>query len=158
MPSAIKNHTSQVPVERTIARIEEALAKAGIVSIEKEYSTRATVAALRFTLPSMAGADPMKVRLPVNIPELARFLYMEHTKPKPRQRRPRRLLTEDSFYPQAARTAWKLMQDWVEVQLSLIALQQAQPAEVFLPFLWNGRETVFSALQSGGSLRRLLTM
>ncbi len=53
---------------------------------------------------------------------------------------------------QAERTAWKLMQDWCEVQLSLIQVKQAEFLEVFLPFVWDGgsNQTFYNRIKGGG--------
>jgi hypothetical protein len=48
---------------------------------------------------------------------------------------------------QSERTAWKLIQDWVEVQLSMISLKQADFVQVFLPYVWNGQRTYYQALK-----------
>lgn len=39
---------------------------------------------------------------------------------------------------QADRTAWKLLQDWVEVQASLIRIGMSTATEVFLPYMLVG--------------------
>jgi hypothetical protein len=42
------------------------------------------------------------------------------------------------------------MQDWIEVQLSLIQLRQVDPAQVFLSYVWDGRQTFYDRLKSKG--------
>ena len=54
------------------------------------------------------------------------------------------------FAEQAERTAWKLVQDWVEVQMSMVQLKQADVREVFLAYIWNGRQTFFQNLEQTG--------
>lgn len=59
----------------------------------------------------------------------------------------------------AARTAWKIMQDWVDLQLTLIQLDQLEPMEAFLPYVFNpdtgqtffehARERSFKQLTAG---------
>jgi hypothetical protein len=148
----IKNYTSAVPVERTIARIEQALAKAGAASVVKEYGPAADVAALKFDID--VGGSSVTVHLPVNARALASRLHDDFCA---RQRRVRREYTAEDFLPQAERTAWKLMQDWVEVQLSLIALKQADFLAVFLPYVYNSatRTTFYERLKASG-MRGLL--
>jgi hypothetical protein len=51
---------------------------------------------------------------------------------------------------QSAKTAWKLQQDWVEVQLSMIQMGQAEMLQVFLPYVFNGRQTYYEALSERG--------
>ena len=57
--------------------------------------------------------------------------------------------TKATIYEQAARTAWKLVQDWIEVQVSMIVMKQAEFLEVFLPYVWDGRQTYFESVKSG---------
>jgi hypothetical protein len=55
--------------------------------------------------------------------------------------------TEKRLRAQAARTAWKLIQDWVELQMALIKMRQAEFLQVFLPYVWNGKKTFYTALK-----------
>lgn len=57
---------------------------------------------------------------------------------------------KSDFAEQAERTAWKLVQDWVEVQLSMIQMKQADFVQVFLPYVWDGRETLYQRIKSTG--------
>lgn len=59
----------------------------------------------------------------------------------------RKKLRRKDFVEQGERTAWKLMQDWVEVQMSFIHMGQVETMEVFLPFVWDGQRTFFEALK-----------
>ena len=98
----LKNRTSTVPVERTIARIEQALAKAGAASIVKEYGPAADVAALKFNID--VGGQPIVIHLPVNARAVADKMHRDFCN---RQRRVRRKMPEPlAFLPQAERTAW----------------------------------------------------
>lgn len=155
MTKLIKNRTSTVPVLRTIARIEQALAKAGVSSVVKEYGPQADVAALKFTI-ELDGRGPVTVRLPVDTRVIARMLFEVYMSTQ--KRRNSRSKHEKDFMEQAERTAWKLMQDWVEVQLSLIAMKQADFMAVFLPYLWDGRQTLFDRLLTDRTNRALLPM
>lgn len=56
------------------------------------------------------------------------------------------------FKEQASRTAWRLIQDWVEVQLSMVQMKQADFVQVFLPYVWDGKrnQTFYAALKECG--------
>ena len=54
------------------------------------------------------------------------------------------------FKDQAERTAWKIVQDWVEVQMSMIQMRQAEMLQVFMPYLWDGKETFYSRVKGDG--------
>ena len=49
---------------------------------------------------------------------------------------------------QAARTAWKLVQDWVEIQMAMVKMQQAELTQVFLPYMWDGKQTLYMAYKA----------
>ena len=133
----LKNYTSTVPVERTIARIEQLLAEAGATDITKQYQG-GKLASLSFRVDLPTGRD-IEVRLPANHQAVLAAMVKA-------VRRPRRG-TLDRLRDQAIRTSWKLMQDWVQVQMSLIHMQQADLLQVFLPYVWDGKQTFYAALQ-----------
>lgn len=140
----LKNYTSTVPIERTIARIEQVLAQAGACSISKDYAPGGRLAAITFhiELPNRRLA----VRLPADSDKVYQSLAAEVKKPHRG--------TLDRLREQSGRTAWKLMQDWVEVQLSLIKMQQADFIQVFLPYVWDGEQTFYQQLK-GGNFKQL---
>jgi len=141
----LKNYTSEQPVTHTIARIEAVLIRAGVSGITKEYSAgpNPTTAAIRFHLATPGGERT--VRIPARVEEALSALWEEHKLRHPNSRKSRAEFTE-----QARRTAWKIAQDWIEVQVSLIQLKQAEPLEVFLPYLWDGAQTFYEQLKGGG--------
>ena len=65
--------------------------------------------------------------------------------------------TRKKIPAQAERTAWKIVLDWVEVQLSMIELAQVEFMEVFLPYLYNGvtQQTYFETLKKQGIAKLL---
>jgi hypothetical protein len=137
----MKNYTSSVPVERTISRIEYALANAGARNIIKDYAN-GELTALSFTLCLPGSAKMVPIRLPANAEAVEKVLLSEVKRP--------RTETLERIRQQSLRTAWKLMQDWVEVQISLIELQGVEALQVFLPYIWDGRRTYYAALKDGG--------
>ena len=140
----LKNYTSSVPVERTISAIETAIARFGASHIAKEYSASGEVKALQFML-TMEGQQHV-IKLPVD-PEKVRTSMMAEVKKARRG-------TVEKIRQQSARTAWKIMQDWIEVQLSLILLGQAKTLQVFLPYVWDGRQTYYEYL-AGNKFKQL---
>lgn len=141
----IKNYTSNVDVERTIARIESKLMAVGASGIWKTFNQNREVDSLIFTI-TLPGTKPCSIRVPANIEACFEAMWREYTlktkriPPEAKQR----------IREQASRTAWKLMQDWVDVQISLIVMRQADFREVFLAYIWDGKETFFTKLKGDG--------
>ena len=136
----MKNYTSTVPVERTISRIEQILAKAGAQSVAKSYKD-GVVVSMSFIL-VIPGRGPCPIRLPANAEAVARVLKAEVRKPQAG--------TLERIDAQAARTAWRIMEDWVSVQMSLIEMGQAEPLQVFLSYIQVGRGSYYDFLKCGG--------
>lgn len=137
----LKNYTSDIPAIRTIANIEAYLAECGIIGIAKEYKN-GFVVALIFQAPDDHGSRAIK--LPTDKEAIQDHLWSEHQKSAVRNRR-----TRDDFAEQAEKTAWKLMDDWVRVQMTLIAVQKKSVTEVFLSYVMvNKNQTYFEQLKA----------
>jgi hypothetical protein len=133
----LKNYTSAVSIDQTISRIERALAGAGATGIMKEYKD-GMLSSLSFHVRLPTGRI-VAVRLPANHEAVYQTMQQEVKRP--------RNGTMEKLRIQAMRTSWKLMQDWVEVQLSLIVLHQVDFMQVFLPYVWDGKRTFYAALK-----------
>lgn len=152
----LKNYTSNVPVNETIARIEKVLIRSKVSGITKEYGPAGKVAAVTFRI-ELPNQNPWTVRLPANEEKalLAMWLdYADGDKLTPDGLRllynNRKAKCKHDFREQAERTAWKIIQDWIEVQMSMIQMQQADWREVFLPYVWDGRQTLFQRMENNG--------
>ncbi len=142
----IKNYTSGVPVSRTVARIEEIVSESGAHGIQKDFeSGRLTALCFRVRMPE--NGKEISIRLPANPEAVYESLRKEIKRPRDG--------TLENLREQSERTAWKLMQDWVEVQLSLIRLNQADLLQVFLPYVWDGKRTFYEALK-GNQFKALM--
>ena len=141
----LKNYTSSVPMDVTIARIERLLVDVGATGIGKEYQA-GVVTALMFRIAFQPEKPEVTVKLPANVEACLNAFWTDYCK----TRGPRSNKTKDEFKEQAARTAWKLQQDWVEVQISLIRLQQQDVMQAFLPYAWDGQQTVYERVRCNG--------
>jgi len=141
----IKNYTSGIDASTTIAKIENKLVRAGASHINKTYDQKGNITALIFRIDGVNGKT-WPVKVPANVQACFEALWKDHCRIHPRAREH----TKSQIYDQAHRTAWKLVQDWVEVQVSMIAMRQAEFLEVFLPYVWDGQQTYFEAMKGGG--------
>ena len=123
----LKNYTSTVPAVTSMGRIEKALVSAGATNISKTYEDQVCTA-ITFRM-IIKDHVPMFFQLPAKVEPCFKVLYAEVKRPRPDTKR---LIRE-----QAERTAWKIIADWVEIQLSMIMLEQAEPLQVFLPYAFD---------------------
>jgi hypothetical protein len=139
----VRNYTSTVAAEKSIDLIERKLVEAGASHITKEYDKDRRVVALSFTL--LVDRKTMQflpVSLPANVDACLEVLKA--------RRKTWSVNGERADKEQAPRTAWKLLLDWVDVQLSMIEMKQAEPAQVFLPYVKCGNRTFFQAIKDDG--------
>lgn len=150
----LKNYTSEVPVSQTIYRIEQVLIKCGVSGIMKEYvGTAGEIAAITFQIEAPAGK--ITIRLPADKAKALEALWLDYVDGDKLNAKgdaiegwgSRKKKRRADFAEQAARTAWKIVQDWVEVQMSMIQMKQADTLQVFLPYVYDGRRTYWQALQ-----------
>jgi len=152
----LKNYTSNVPVIQTLLRIEQALIRCGVSGITKEYAnTEGKIAAVTFHIQMPSGKD-MVIRLPANEEQALNAFWHDYVGEDKLTSDGQRVMSSykkkrrEDFRQQAERTAWKLVQDWVEVQMSLIQMQQVEWMQVFLPYVWDGSQTFYDRLKGEG--------
>lgn len=137
----LKNYTSEVPAVTSMGKIETALVQAGATDISKKYQDGVCIA-IRFRM--IVNNILMFFELPAKVENCYRVLYADVKRPRPD--------TKQKVRQQAERTAWKIVCDWVLVQLSMIMLEQAEPMQIFLPYAWNPQteQTYFDKLKESG--------
>src|SRR5208282_2488414 len=104
----LKNYTSAIPSQTTIGYIEAYLMEAEATGIMKKVEN-GQVMALIFEIEDEKHFKRL-VKLPANVQAVHEFLWSDYVS---NARRPRK--TKEDFIDQASRTAWKIMQDWVQV-------------------------------------------
>lgn len=142
----IRNYTSTFEPERSVAAIEDMLIDIGASHISKEYSGDKEIIGISFMIKNPAAAGRLGVRLPANVEKV--LAVLDRTQPpKSRLNNDQKERRSKRLADQARRTAWKLVHDWVEIQLALITMEQAELMEVFLPYLWTGRQSYYETLK-----------
>jgi len=124
----LKNYTSTVPAINSIGRIQQSLVEAGATDISMKYD-QATKTCTAITFRIVTNEMPCFFQLPAKIDPCFKVLYAEIKRPQPD--------TKKRTMDQAERTAWKIISDWVEIQLSMIKLEQAEPLQIFLPYVYD---------------------
>ena len=145
----IRNYTSNVPASRSVQYITEKLAARGASKVQQLFDNNKRIYGIMFELDVMPDR-PMTFRLPAKIDGAYEIL-------KNRLRRPT-TAAKQKCREQAERTAWRLISDWVDVQLSMIELDQAQMAEIFMPYIYNHHtgETLYEHVERGDFQHLLL--
>jgi hypothetical protein len=134
----VKNYTSKVSPEQSVAEIETLLVRSGARGITKDYA-QGEVVSITFLIET--GELPVQIRLPANPSAVLAVL-----RKKVRNLTAHKLKQLEA---QAKRTAWRLMLDWVQVQLSLIEMHQAEIRQVFMPYIVNAQgESLYQFLKA----------
>lgn len=147
----IKNYSTDIPVERTIAEIEKMLAKYGANKILKEYDERGLPAGLSFTITTNHGEMPVK--MPVRIAKVSEVFKLQVSKGKLE----RRYWDGDWAKAQASRVGWRILRDWLDAQLALINVEMTSVSEIFLPYVYSAQmgKTIYDVFEEG-KLNKLL--
>ena len=134
------NYTTRIPVTRSAMECSELLAAAGADMVSMTYRDKKPVG-LAFRLVT-AGALRDFV-MPVNIDGVKELLA--------RADYPASVKTKDlSVYvtrEHAARVAWRVIKDWLEAQLALIAADMATLDQVMLPYLQVESGSLYDLVQ-----------
>jgi len=141
----IKNYTSTVPVSRSVQHIEDCLIRHGAKNIMKMYDDDKKLESLCFII-SVDGKD-MPFKLPASVDKVEKVLRATVRRPTAQ--------TNARIADQAERTAWKLQSDWVDIQMSLIELNQVEILQVFLAYVYYPaqKQTYFEKIKNGGFLQ-----
>ena len=147
----IKNYTSTVPVIRSINNIEDRLVSANALHIAKTYEGNKPVGII-FQI--IQNDVPMTFKLPAKIDLAYKYFVKRKRAELDKTARGRTMKISQSALEklrlQAERTAWKILSDWVDIQVSLIELEQADPIELFLSQAFDGKQTFFERLKDTG--------
>ncbi len=124
----IKNYTTKIAVEKTIAEIEAILSAHGAKKILKDYDGAGNVTGISFMIETPAGNIPFK--LPIDLKAWVALINkaVDSTKLPKRFR-------EDA--DQARRVGWRVIKDWIDAQLAIVETKTVKIEEVFLPYAYD---------------------
>lgn len=121
----IKNFSTTIAVSKTMGEVHAVLVRRGVTRISTVFDDAGRAAGIEFTMKTDYG--PREFALPVRSQGV-----LEAMKADPKV--PRSQCTLE----QAARVAWRIAKEWLEVQAALIDAQLATTDEVFLPWMLTG--------------------
>jgi len=134
------NYTTTVGASRTAHQIVDLLARHGASQILLDYGkvrdNGSEVTGLSFAIDTAHGL--MRYRLPVNTSAVHAVLRGDRQVPQ-----------RFKNLEQAERVAWRILKDWTEAQLALIATTMVTLDEVFLPYMLMAEGTVYEIFRKG---------
>jgi hypothetical protein len=139
MKKLIKNYTTDIPVERTIAEIQKILAQNGARGIALEYDESGNIKDIFFKI--ILNTKELPFRLPAKAERVYQTLWGEKQEWEHRR-------YGEGWRQQAERIAWRICKTWLEAQITLVNLEQAKLEEVFLPYLaMPSNKTLFETME-----------
>jgi hypothetical protein len=114
------NYTTTMTVERTVAKIQTQLVKAGARGVASAYSDDGHLIGMSFVVRAPYGEQTYS--LPANIERVRAVLLRQKVQPR------------YSTVEHAARVAWKILHDWMSAQLALIETETVGLDQVMLPY------------------------
>jgi len=136
----ILNYSTEVPPERTVSEITQLLVRKGARSITSDFTEQGQIKGVSFVM--LVGGFPIRFLLPANVEGVARAMLREKPFNASRSRTRGGKVAYDAKVRIRARwVAWRILKDWVAAQIALIESEQAEAAQVFMPYAQddNGR-------------------
>jgi hypothetical protein len=140
---AIKNYTSDKPIEKIFAELQQTLGTHGAKQISYDYGDDGKVHGVQFVIKVNDRFIPVK--LPARVEKAQAVLKKQWDEGVISHKRGR----ENTYgYEQAYRVAWRNILDWVQAQMALLEIGMAKMEEVFLPYMLDKKgHTYFEALE-----------
>ena len=134
---ALLNYTTTVEAYKTVSEIEQMLVKHGAKSIMKQFDD-GMITSLSFLINT--GINDIPIKLPIRVDDVLQVL-IEQKKMHPKAGIK---ATKD----QANRVAWRILKDWIEVQMALFDIGMVQFEEIFLSYIETaGGKTIYEKLE-----------
>ena len=139
------NYTTTISAEKTVGEVQAMLGKSGASAVATMYD-QGRPAGVNFQMTTSHGLATFV--LPVNIDGVQAALIKAHKQGQARG------LSKTSAYSrdQAERVAWRVIKDWIEAQVALIAANMAQIDTVMLPYLLVDGQTLTDRYLERGAL------
>ena len=151
---AIKNYTSDIPINRIFQRIQDSLAQHGTRQISFDYGNNGKVYGVFFTI--LLDEQRLQVKLPARVDKALSVLQKQYSNGLMRDRKTSAIFrrgNKKEMDDQAYRVAWRNILDWVEAQMALLEIEMAKIEEIFLPYMVTSTgKTFFERIEQKGFL------
>lgn len=114
------NYTTKVPVPQSIREITVSLVKGGASSIMQDYDSDGIITSISFRL--KLEENIIDFRLPSDFRAVLQVLTNDGVNYK--------MLTPEH----AQRVSWRILKDWVQSQMALLATKSVTMPQLFLPY------------------------
>ena len=131
------NYTTKIPAQRTLSEISVLLAKKGATEIMTMFDSNGQPDGLKWRVKTQNG--PTAFAMPVNIDAIFKIMTRNRV----------HVTNATLRRTQATNTAWRIIKDWVDVQMALLETEMVDLEEIFLPYMLFGDKTVYQTLQAG---------
>jgi hypothetical protein len=139
--SKIKNYTSDVGVDKSLWIIKKRLVGAGASHIAEFYNEEEhSLEGILFQI--KVNGNYVTYKLPSSVNDV-RDYFLSAIKKEHRG-------TRERVVEQALKTAWKLLADWVDIQISMIEVGKKDFQELFFQYAYSQvkDKTVYEMLQN----------
>lgn len=137
----IKNYTSDVAVNKSLGLIKKRLVSAGATHIAEFYNEQTHI--LEGIIFQIRVKDNyVTYKLPSNVPEVVIYFVAAIKKAHKG--------TRERVIDQAVRTAWKILADWVDIQISMVEIGKREVQELFFQYAYSQikDKTIYEMLQN----------
>ncbi len=146
--ATITCYTTKIAATKTAAEIQASLAEHGVTKIMTEFADGRPVG---ITFEAATEFGPRTFRLPVDVDAMALLLRQE----KDRNQLPGISYNLATDRTHAERVAWRVIAEWINAQMTLVATRMATLDQVMLPYLViDGDKSLYASYREQG-LRQL---
>lgn len=136
----LKNYTTKVPVSKSVTEIQQMLCAHGAIGILFNFEKGiGKIESLLFNIEIQN--QKIGFKLPINWQKAQQAMQKQGIK---------RACEDDYCY----RVAWRIMRDWVAVQVALIEIEQVSLDQIFLPYglTKDGKTTIYENFKQSNLL------
>lgn len=119
-PSKLTNYSTTVDAYATIGKIQQMLGRNGASSISLQMDAAGNPTEMHFAL--LHNSQTLFFKLPVRADRTLARLIESGAEPRYRTQ------------AHALRVAWRNVEDWIKAQVTFLQMDQAEVAEVFMPY------------------------
>ena len=116
---SIKSYSTTIAVEKTVMEIEQILVKSGATNIFKLYDS-GVLKGLAFQC--IVNEKTLAFKLPMEEEKILHVFKKSGI---------------NVNIEQARKTGWRIIKDWIDSQISLIAINTVKFEQVFLPYMYD---------------------